>query len=45
MDQNLDFEIDKDNTGNEIYGGCGAMLMGQWMYFGGHYTSIPKQVC
>ena len=41
MDQNLDFEIDKDNTGNKINGGCGAMLMGQWMYFGGN----QKQVC
>ena len=45
MDQNLDFEINKDNTGNTIYGGCGAMLMGQWMYFGGSRTGTDKQVC
>ena len=34
MDQDLDFEI---GNGNSIYRGCAAMLMGQMMYFGGHY--------
>ena len=40
MNDDLDFEIGNDNT---IESGCGAILMGQMMYFGG--VTNKKQVC
>ena len=40
MNDDLDFEIGNDNT---IENGCGAILMGQMMYFGG--VTNKKQVC
>ena len=42
MDQDLDFEI---GANNHVRTGCGAILNGQMIYFGGPGPNNRRQVC
>ena len=42
IDENFIFEFG-ENT--DVYGGCGAVFMGQMMYFGGTRLFWIQQVC